>query len=237
MFDYSRMSKKIITDPARKRLSELAADRGEKSLRGLSELIGRDVGYLSDYITKNSPRKLAYEDAMKIADKLGIKPSELGVVQTVVQHNQQMVEGYTPGRVTLERGRTPPKTRDLPILGYVKAGEVGFFLDQGVVGGYAMRPSDLHDMPEAYAVRVHDDSMLDKLQPGWVLQIDPFKTPMKGDFVVVQLSDGQCFVKALVRRTQKAVIVEQFNPARTVEYKPEKVLALHLVVGIDLISR
>jgi len=223
-------------DPVRQKLSDLVEGRDDVSLRGLSEHIGKKITYLSDFLTKRSPRTLHPSDAIKIAKKLGISPTELGVDHTLVDSSQEGVATSGSGRVSIERGRTPPKHRDLPILGYVKAGEVGFFLDQGVVGGFAMRPSDLEGIDQAYAVRVYDDSMKGKLHPNWVLQVDPFRHPQPGDFVVVQLHDGQAFVKALVRRTAKSITCEQFNPPKQVEY-PTRTTKLHLVVGIDLISR
>ena len=237
MTDYPAAMAEKDSDLVRQRLAALVDSRDDVSLRSLSEHIGKKITYLSDFIRKGSPRKLDAEDALKLAKKLGVPPKELGVANGLVDNDQQEVATQNSGRVGLERGRTPPKLRDLKILGYVKAGEVGFFLDQGVVGGYAMRPSDLEGVEEAYAVRVYDGSMKDKLQPNWVLQVDPFRDPRPGDFVVIQLHDGQAFIKALVRRTQKAILCEQFNPPKQVEYKPEKVRAVHLVVGIDLISR
>ena len=100
-----------------------------------------------------------------------------------------------------------------------------------------MRPETLRGVAEAYAVRVHDESMSPRYEPGTVLLVDPFRQPKSGDNVVIQLTDGQAFVKVLVRRAAGIVACAQFNPKKTIEYKQSKVKSLHLVVGVDYLER
>ena len=133
--------------------------------------------------------------------------------------------------------RRPTLARDLPIRGHTKAGKEGFFIDQGETWGFAMRPETLRGVAEAYAVRVHDESMSPRYEPGTVLLVDPFRQAKPGDNVIIQLSDGQAFVKVLVRRGGGIVACSQFNPKKTVEYKQAKVKSLHLVVGVDYLER
>lgn len=127
--------------------------------------------------------------------------------------------------------------RDLPVRGHSKAGQEGFFLGQGETWGYAARPESLRGVAEAYAVRVHDESMSPRYEPGTVLLVDPFRQPKPGDNVIVQLTDGQAFVKVLQRRAAGLVVCLQFNPKKTIEYKQARVKALHLVVGVDYLER
>lgn len=91
----------------------------------------------------------------------------------------------------------------------------------------------LANNPEAYAVRIHDYSMSPGLEPGWVVFVDPHRPVKQGDYVVIQLTDGESLIKRLSRRTERAVICEQFNPRETLEFKPAKVKAIHLVVLIS----
>jgi len=127
-------------------------------------------------------------------------------------------------------------TRDLPILGYVKAGELGFFLDNGDVRGYAVRPSSLIGVKDAYAVYVHDTSMIPAFKPGRIVHVDPTRPVNPGDDVVIELDDGQAFIKELVRRTEKFVICRQWNPAQEVRYEANRVKSLHLIVSGDRIT-
>lgn len=151
-------------------------------------------------------------------------------------HSQELVEAETiPGRVTVIPGGEAlfHGPRDLPILGHVKGGDGAWFIDQGVRLGVTMRPPMLANNREAYATRVHDVSMSPALEPGWVLFVDPHRPAKPGDNVIIQMTDGQALVKRLVRRTERAIICEQFNPKQPVEFKPSKVKAIHLVVLIS----
>lgn len=100
-----------------------------------------------------------------------------------------------------------------------------------------MRPESLRGVKDAYAVRVADNSMEPRYEHGNVLQVDPHRDPKPGDNVVIQLKDGQAFLKRLVRRTERALICDQFNPKQTVEYLTNTVSTIHMVVGIDYLER
>lgn len=141
------------------------------------------------------------------------------------------------GNVTFLSGSRSTGLRDLPIRGHTKAGVDGVFLDQGETWGFAMRPESLRGVEEAYAVRVYDDCMMPRYKPGTVLQVDPFRRPNPEDNVVIQLTNGQCYVKELVRRAGGALVCKQYNPPKNVEYKLDKVKSVHLVVGVDYLER
>lgn len=121
--------------------------------------------------------------------------------------------------------------KDLPILGYVKAGTDGFFIVNGEVQGYAVRPDALQGVKDAYSVYIHDKSMFPAFEPGHLAWVDPLRPVKPGDSVVIQLADGQAFIKRLKRRTEKVVICEQWNPAGEVRYDTANIHSIHLVVG------
>lgn len=184
-------------------------------------------------------RRLTQEWMEKIGTALGVGPTDLlpnrKGKEGIPNNPQQSVAPETSGRVSMVVGGAAlfEGPRDLPILGHVKAGADGFFLDQGHPLGRTVRPAMLANNPAAYAVRVHDVSMSPAMEPGYVLFVDPFRQPRPGDNVVIETTDGQSFIKRLTRRTEKTIFCEQFNPRGPVEYKPAKVKAMHLVVLIS----
>jgi phage repressor protein C with HTH and peptisase S24 domain len=123
--------------------------------------------------------------------------------------------------------------RDLPILGYVKGGSEAYFIDQDIPLGSTVRLPMLANNRDAYAVRVHDVSMSPAMDPGYLLFVDPHRPVLPGNNVVIQLHDGQSFIKKLKRRTERAIECEQHNPPGPVVYKPSEVKAIHLVVLIS----
>lgn len=242
--DNAGMSSEKELDAPRRRLVALVQSNPNVSLKSLSLDLGRSVTYLQDYLD-GSPRELRYEYRQRLAAKLGCSPEELAAAgnkespeHKLVDKRQQLVALETSGRVTWERDghRHFEGPRDLPILGHAKAGELGFFIGNGERQGVTMRPEILRGVDSAYAVRVHDESMIDVLFPGNGLFVDPTRPTLPGDLVVIQMMDGQAFVKRLVRRTEKATICRQYNPAAEVRYDPKKIRAVHKIVQISLID-
>jgi phage repressor protein C with HTH and peptisase S24 domain len=174
----------------------------------------------------------AFGDGMRAADLL---PEEDGK-RSVPKTTRELVAGKNHSGLSFEEREYRPGPRDLPILGYVKAGQVGLFIDQGERQGVTVRPEVLRDVKTAYAVRVHDTSMSPAFEPGYVLHVDPTRPVKPGDNVVIQLTDGQAFIKRLVRRTERVITCEQFNPREPMEFKPAKVRAIHMVVGCAMVE-
>lgn len=120
--------------------------------------------------------------------------------------------------------------RKIPIRGYAKGGQKGFFFDNGSPIGMAPAPPQLQDVNGAYAVFVHDDSMEPRYFSGELAYVNPHKPVRPGDHVVIEMTDGQAFVKRLERRTQKTLTCKQYNPPKMLEYEASRVKSVHRVV-------
>lgn len=134
-------------------------------------------------------------------------------------------------------GDAPPmftSRQDLPILGHTKAGSEALFIDNGVRSGMEYRPPQLVGIDDAYAVEVHGDSMLPRLEQGWLLFVHPRKALRAGRDVVVQMSDGRALIKTLVRLSDSEVILRQYHPEKDIRLKRSDVAAIHLVVGVKV---
>jgi len=145
---------------------------------------------------------------------------------------QNLVAGETSGRVTLIPGgeRRFEGPGDLPILGHVKAGEMGLFITNGERQGVTVRLKALEGVSDAYAVRVHDKSMYPAFEPDDLVQVNPHLSPQPGHNVVIQLTTGEAFIKLLVRRTEKEVRCKQWNPEKEVVFDPKTIRSIHRIV-------
>lgn len=152
-------------------------------------------------------------------------------VDSAVDNSQREVAPQNQSGVTFAQGTVAERPKDLKVLGYVKAGTVGYFPDNGETLDMTHRPPALQGVLSAYAVFVHDDSMIPAFEPGWVVWVHPKRAAKPGDNVIIQLRDGQAFIKRLVRRTEKFLICKQWNPTEEVKYDSAKVKDVHLVVG------
>lgn len=214
-------------DPARQRLIALVEANPEYNLQSLSLALGRNHAYLHQYVVTGSPRELRERDRRTLATLLGCDESELR--EDEIQTDRTLI-----GAPVAALARTPPMitgSRNLPILGHAKGGEDAFFIDNGEVAGYTMRPHVLDGVNDAYAVEFWDTSMEPALKHGHLGWVHPRKPVKPGDDVVVQLNDGQALVKTLLRRTDGHIVLRQYNPAKDFKIDRAAVKSIHLIVG------
>ena len=132
-------------------------------------------------------RRLTVDWLALLAKALGVNPSDLLLREASPTRPHAMVASTNKmPSLTIASGAqgvlAGPK--DLPILGYVKAGTEGFFIVNGEVQGYAVRPDLLQGVKDAYAVYVHDKSMFPAFEPGHLAWVDPLRPVKAGDTVV-----------------------------------------------------
>ena len=196
--------------------------------------IARRAGLASTTVTRfmNEPdvrHMLSARSLAKIAAISDVPvPVELGGTVPLVGDGE-------PGRREFATWGTPippPGPRDLPVRGHAKGGSSGaYFFEQGIVQAYVERPWFLMGVPTAYAVYIQNDSMEPVFRHGHLAYVNPSVPPSPGDDVVIHLKDGQGFVKRLIRRTARALIAEQFNPERQLEWPTENIESVHLIVA------
>ena len=109
--------------------------------------------------------------------------------------------------------------RDLPVRGIAVGGDDEFFEFNGQIVDYVRRPPGLATATHAFAIYVAGDSMSPRFNPGELVFIHPGRPAQPGSDVLIELlgSDGEpghCFIKKLVRRTAKKIILAQYNPRR-----------------------
>lgn len=217
-------------DPVRRRILALI-ERERADMKSLSLSLGKNNAYLQQFIDRGTPRELREKDARKLASLLHATPQELGVAFESANFPINPLSGVNHPVQPSTSGRFLTGAKDLPILGHVKGGEGGFFIDNGEVAGYVMRPAILEGVSDAYAVEVWDTSMEPALFHGWQVWVHPRKPVKIGDRVVIQLNDGQALIKVLVRRTEKDITVRQYNPAKDFKIAARDVKSIHLAVG------
>jgi phage repressor protein C with HTH and peptisase S24 domain len=178
--------------------------------------------FLNDARTVHS---LSARTLSKLADYSQMPlPRELGGAATASDPSRQL-----PTSKPLRNPEAGP--RDLPVLGFARAGEEGFFIENGTVQRYVERPWFLIGRSESYSVYVSDDSMEPVFRHGQLLYVDPGLPVGKEDDVVIQLRDGQAFVKRFLRKAGGSYVCRQYNPDREIEYPANDVRSVHLVLA------
>ncbi len=133
-------------------------------------------------------------------------------ISRLLQASGASVEEFSD--ILAGRRGQPPKRRQIPLLGFAKAGKGGFFDDSGFPEGNGWDEIDVPGVtdPNAYALEITGDSMVPVYREGDIIIISPGATIRKGDRVVAKLKDGQVMAKIMQRQTSKTLELASFNP-------------------------
>lgn len=231
-----------------KRLEKIVGARGG-NLKALSIASGLNATFLRDTFKKGTTPGMA--SAQKLSKGLSVDLSEwffeeVSGTSEVKPHNQGVIDRPSADhessstlltnndRQALAQRGTYDK---VPVLGMAECGPDGLALWNGEVVDYASRPPGLMGVEKGYAVFVVGDSMEPRYHPGELVYIHPGKPVTPGCYVLVQMQpkhDGEApraFLKRLVRRNGSKVMVEQFQPAKQFNLKPDEIVSMHRVVG------
>jgi phage repressor protein C with HTH and peptisase S24 domain len=104
--------------------------------------------------------------------------------------------------------------RTLPLLGYTKAGNAGFFDDQGYPAGRGWDDVEFPGIADAraYALKISGDSMKPLYRSGDIVVVSPQASLRAGDRVVVKTRGGEVMAKELVRQNAQRVELRSLNP-------------------------
>ncbi|MCK1718887.1 XRE family transcriptional regulator [Bradyrhizobium sp. 141] len=123
----------------------------------------------------------------------------------------------------------------IPIRGTGMGGREGYLILGDQYLGDVLAPPALVDVPDAYAVYVIGDSMLERYQHGEIVYVHPYAPVRKDDDCVVQISmgDGEPphgFVKRFVSMDDHQLKVRQLNPKKVLTWPRSRVIAVHRVI-------
>lgn len=197
-------------DKIRERIKALIKDR-ETTATAVSREIG-DRSYLGKFFA-GAFENISTGKLLDIAKALETTPQYL------------TGETFTPS--------APQQARTLPVMGRAAAATIGSMhaLDDPI--DWLPMPPKLANVREAYALTVEGESMLERYRDGDPIFINPHQTVRKGDIVVVQEQRGDSLyasVKEFSHRTEKSVIVHQFNPKDAITFEARNVAAIHRVL-------
>lgn len=125
----------------------------------------------------------------------------------------------------------------IKLFGQAAAGLDGEFILNGNTAADIPAPPVLRGVRNAYAVYVVGDSMEPRYFSGEVVYVNPLQPARRGDFVVAQIgvSEGEAphaFVKRLVSKEGRVLRLEQFKPAKRLEFPMSKVVSVHRIIGM-----
>jgi phage repressor protein C with HTH and peptisase S24 domain len=123
----------------------------------------------------------------------------------------------------------------IPIRGTSMGGREGYLILGDQYLGDVLAPPALVDVPDAYAVYVIGNSMLERYQHGEIVYVHPYAPVRKDDDCVVQISMGEGepphgFIKRFVSMDDNQLKVRQLNPKKVLTWPRAKVISVHRIV-------
>lgn len=126
---------------------------------------------------------------------------------------------------------------DLEVRGTTMGGEDGdddAFQFNGAVTQHVRRPPGLAKLKNVFGLYVFGTSMVPRYEPHELVFCGG-REPIAGDYVVVELvphdhRPGPSYIKRLVKRGGGKIVLEQFNPPKTLTLSATDVLRIHRVI-------
>ena len=183
------------------------------------------------------------EEAWRDDQEVGTPTDESTLVDEVYEVSRGAISDLTTkrdGKSNVRRAPDAPSYRQaalgrgvskVEVRGQTAAGpRGGDFRFNGQVVDYAQRPRRIANRKNVFALYVVGESMHPRYKNNNLVYADPDQVPSIGDDVIVELkaSDdgseaGDSYIKTLKRRTAGTIIVEQYNPAKDIEFNLSEV--------------
>lgn len=198
---------------------------------------------VSEWVNGNVQRPKKWKDIaftlgipMEEAERAVNTPLEMSTPGTFEQTHVR-VATFRPSPNTGRQSRlAPPPSGMIPVMGRAAAGEPGkILLLDGEPSEWIPCPPELVGVEGAYATYVYGDSMEPRYFNGERVYVHPTRPAGPKDFVVAQVRDEagnlSGYVKRLLGWTEQGLRLHQYNPETDLDFEPDAVESVHLVVG------
>jgi phage repressor protein C with HTH and peptisase S24 domain len=224
------------------------AEIGE-TLKSASEKLGRNHAYLQQFVQRGTPARLPEDVRRDLAALLGVAEDALRGEAPPRRTERARAEPRPaglgePAREVPRSDALPPRNAALgaavrlgriPLYGQAVGGTDGQFPLNGSLITEIAAPPSLAGVAGAYAVMVVGTSMEPRYFAGEAVFVNPRLPVRVGDFVVAQIAaeEGEppfAYVKRYVGQNEKAIRLEQLNPAKKLGFATDRVVSIHRIV-------
>ena len=170
---------------------------------------------------------------VNLADALGVDPRWLshGYFDLAPDFENLSVSSNKPRSLT--PNDVMAEGADLiPVYGYVSGSG---YMQANVSDSNIVENKERHvnqrGAKDAFWVYVIGDSMEPRFYSNELAAVKPGRLPNKGEDCVIVTKDGDAHIKRFQSMASDKIIVDQFNPAKELEFSLKDIEAIHPVVG------
>lgn len=120
----------------------------------------------------------------------------------------------------------------VPVYGYAAGSpKKGLHLMNGEAIDWAPRHPAQYGIRDAFAVYVFSDSMEPRYFQGELVYVHPGRPPEMNRDCVIELQNGDAYIKRFLKQSEDKIRVIQFNPLEEREFLKSDIKAIYAVVG------
>lgn len=119
----------------------------------------------------------------------------------------------------------------IPILGYANASNGAVLLNYDEPIGEALRHPKQKGVKKAFWLSVYDESMVPRYYPNELAAVAGDRMPVSKADCVIEMQNGETYIKQFVRLNDKELICKQLNPSREWKRPRSEIRAIHAIVG------
>ena len=236
-----QMDKALLRERIQDRLTATG-----KSAHAVSLEIGAGQGYVRDLL---DPAKGGFPRADKLNALARVLDTTSDYLTGTVNSPQPVLSEVAIADRRLEWRGPQPDLPPIPLVGTGDCACIEFASETGEMleiercsfnadhtVRMIARPPALQGARDLYAIYFQGESMMPRFEPGEVGIVDPTRPAAPGDYVLVQLNNGEedhvtsVLVKRLVRQTPRELLLEQFNPPATFTVPRNRVARVHRIL-------
>lgn len=171
----------------------------------------------------------------QMAEFLGVRPSllrgeefseEISVAIPINGDRQPSPSRSKDGSRAYQFG---PDT--VPILGHANGSPDAVIISMDNEVGRALRHPNQDGLKDSFALYAVGESMSPRYMPGELVYAVANKPPMRGTDCLIEMQNGETFLKQFAKRTEKDLICRQLNPPKDWKRSISEIKAIHAVVG------
>jgi phage repressor protein C with HTH and peptisase S24 domain len=214
---------KTMHDRVIARMQEL-----ELNPTSLARKMGKRQSTINSFI---SGRYKTFRDVSALADAL--QTTEQWLLKGTDQDKKSIrnSEYLLQSQVAKSMGDIPFGPDVVPVLGNANGSSEAIMLNVDEPIGELPRHPNQFNMKGAFAVYARGESMYPRYKSGDPVYAIANRPPARGQDCLVEMTNGEGFLKEFIKQTEEYIICEQFNPPGEWKRKLSDIHAIHAIVG------
>lgn len=201
-----------------------------KNVEITSKLSLKTLGKIAEHLNIPASVLVGHRDAIENAVKSGKTIPELP--ETYEKH-QKSIPKYDrlSNKLDERMGQISFGPDMIPILGHANASSSAIMLNHDDPIGEAPRHPNQKGVRNAFYLKIYDESMAPRYYPGERAAVNGGSMPLTKEDCIIEMNNGEAYIKQFVRTTSKDVVCRQLNPDKEWKRALSDVKAIHAVVG------